>query len=467
MNIKTRFAPSPTGNLHIGGVRTAILSWLIAQKNKGEFLLRIEDTDKERSKPEFVQDIMNGLDWLDIKINNQKNIPYQTQRFERYQKVAEQLVKNGLAYYCYCTNEELQQKREEYKEKTGHDGWKYDRKWRDSKEIPPIGVKPSIRLKVPLDGSVVWKDLIKGGIEIQNQQLDDFIIIRSDGIPTYNFCVVVDDVDMEISHVIRGEDHINNTPKQIHIYKALQKEIPIFGHVPLILNMDGSKQSKRVNQNEKMDDDEILPMTSLNYYQRKGFLPEAMVNYLLLISCNNIEKEIFTKEEFVNMFDLNKLGNTPIKFDLNKLIWINQQYLKNITDEKFLAIAKEKNDWMKDKNVLILKNAILQRSKTLLDIDRFFKPLENPNFENIENNLMVKEFFQELIHINLWTPENILQKAQEFCENKNIKMKELMNPIRLNILNGNVLPIQEVLVFYGKEELEKKIQIKSMNKLKK
>lgn len=466
MNVKTRFAPSPTGNLHIGGVRTAILSWLIAQKNKGSFLLRIEDTDQERSKKEFVNDILDGLDWLGIKMNNEKEIPFQTQRFARYKQIAEQLVKNDLAYYCYCTNDELLKKREEYKQKTGHDGWKYDRVWRDSKKTPPKGIQPSIRLKVPVDGSISWKDLIKGGIEIKNEQLDDFIILRSDGIPTYNFCVVVDDSDMEISHVIRGEDHINNTPKQIHIYKAMQKQIPIFGHVPLILNMDGSKQSKRSNQNELVEDNDIKPMTSLNYYKKKGFLPEAIINYLLLISCNHTEKEIFTKEEFINMFDLNKLGNTPIKFDLNKLIWINQQYLKNITNKKWLELTESQNDWIKNFDSLILKDAILQRCKTTQDIDKFLQPLKNPKFQEIRNQSVMKKFFQELLELDNWTSENILSKAQSFCQEQNIKMKDLMNPIRIEILNGNVLPIQDVFVFYGKQYLKEKLENKPNIKLK-
>lgn len=242
--IKTRFAPSPTGHLHIGGARTAIISWLISEKLNGQFNLRIEDTDTLRSKEEYTNSIINSLNWLDIKAVNEPI--YQSKRYKLYQEIAYKLVQDGLAYYCYSTSEELDNQRQQYKTLNGHDGWKYDRKWRDKKATDDIKyrVKPSIRLKLPLDGSVAWNDLTRGGIEIPNTQLDDFIILRSDGSPTYNFCVVVDDSDMGITHVIRGDDHINNTPKQIHIYNALNKNIPIFGHIPLILNIDGSESHR-------------------------------------------------------------------------------------------------------------------------------------------------------------------------------------------------------------------------------
>lgn len=448
--IKTRFAPSPTGHLHIGGARTAIISWLIAEKFNGQFVLRIEDTDAARSKPEYTNSIMKSLDWLSIKHSGEP--VYQSQRYDRYKAAAEDLVKQGLAYYCYSTPEDLAAERQAYKDRTGHDGWKYDRKWRDSSETPPAGVTPVIRLKVPLDGTVTWNDLTKGGISIPNSQLDDFIILRSNGSPTYNFCVVVDDSDMGMSHVIRGDDHINNTPKQIHIYHALGKNVPVFGHIPLILNIDGSKQSKSSGS------------TSVNYYKDMGILPEAITNYLLLISCNDIGKEIFTKEEFVQLFDLNKLGATPIKFDLDKLLWINQQYLKNLNKDDFLVALLPQINSNEDMGSLHYINTlaqkpweyimpgILERSKTLNDFKDLVMPVLEWNKSGI-NEPIVKEAMTYMLSKEDFTPVSIHDDLKEWTEQQGIKFGELMKPLRTHMFPDMKLPIAEVLSFIGKEEL--------------
>ena len=459
--IKTRFAPSPTGHLHIGGARTAIISWLIAEKFNGEFVLRIEDTDAVRSKPEYTTSIMKSLEWLSIEHSG--NPVYQSQRYDRYKAAAEDLVKQGLAYYCYSTPEDLAEQRQAYKDRTGHDGWKYDRKWRDSVETPPAGVTPVIRLKVPVDGSIVWNDLTKGGISIPNSQLDDFIILRSDGSPTYNFCVVVDDSDMGMSHVIRGDDHINNTPKQIHIYNALGKKVPVFGHIPLILNIDGSKQSKSSGS------------TSVNYYKDMGILPEAITNYLLLISCNDIGKEIFTKEEFVQLFDLNKLGATPIKFDLDKLLWINQQYLKNLNKDDFLLALLPQINSSEDMGSLHYINTlaqkpweyimpgILERSKTLNDFKDLVMPVLEWNKAGI-NQPIVKEAMEYMLSKEEFTPVSIHDDLKAWTEQQGLKFGELMKPLRSQMFPDMKLPIAEVLAFIGKEELLQSLSVDNNKK---
>lgn len=465
--VKTRFAPSPTGNLHIGGARTAIVSWLIAQKLNGQFVLRIEDTDVERSKPEYTESIMNSLSWLGIY--HDEGPYYQMQRLQRYQEVAKQLVKDGKAYYCYCTPEELQAKREAYKEKTGHDGWKYDRKWRNLPAPAHTDIKPVIRLKVPLDGLVHWNDLTKGGINIPNAQLDDFIIMRSDGIPTYNFCVVVDDMDMGISHVIRGDDHINNTPKQIHIYNALDAKVPTFGHIPLILNMDGSKQSKRDNVNEVNDNGQLKPMTNLNYYKDNGILPEAIVNYLLLISCNDVGKEVFSKEEFVNLFDLNKLGATPIKFDLEKLIWLNQQHIKNMTTYSFIETLTEElqknnvdlSQWI-GYDFAIFEQGIKERSKLIKDFYPLIAPVLSWNPEGFSDNLM-QQVLNSLVSLQDWNITTVHDAIKEVADSNQLKFGQVVKPLREQVFTTSKLPLAEMIVFLGQDNfkaIQKKTTLK-------
>ncbi len=461
MTNTTRFAPSPTGHLHIGGARTALLSWLFAQKLNGQFVLRIEDTDTARSKQEYTDSILQSLSWLDLKYDNTPI--HQSDRYAHYQKIAHQLVQDGKAYYCYTTPDELNQKRQAYKDSTGHDGYQYDRFWRDNTQIPPQGIMPSIRIKSPLDGFTQWKDIIKGKISIPNQQIDDFVILRSDGSPTYNFCVVVDDADMGITHVIRGDDHINNTPKQIQIYQALNKDIPFFGHVPLILNMDGSKQSKRVAI-DVSDDSQILPMTHLNYYQDKGFLPDAIMNYLLLISCNHVSKEVFTKVEFVDMFSFDKLGKTPIKFDLQKLIWLNQQHIKKLNTKDFqditLSLIHQNINQFNDSYFLqtdslnwqAIQKAVCDRSKTTHDFIKILQPLTSikDNYKNYP------DFLQSL---SSWaddtkTSSDYLVFLKNYAKDNKIDTNSFLKDLRLNLFNNCIIPIHDVLAFIGPTNLE-------------
>ena len=312
--VKTRFAPSPTGYLHIGGARTALFSWLYARRHGGPFVLRIEDTDLERSTPDAVNAILEGMNWLGLDYD--EGPFYQTQRFDRYREVLQGLLREGQAYYCYCTREELEALRGEqmiHKEKP-----RYDRRYRDYQGPPREGVEPVVRFKNPLDGEVVVTDLIRGNIVFQNAELDDLIIARADGAPTYNFCVVVDDMDMGITHVIRGDDHINNTPRQINILRALGAPVPFYGHVPMILAPDGQKLSKRHGAASVME------------YRDLGYLPEAVLNYLVRLGWSHGDQEIFSLDEMIEWFDLGGCNKAPSAINPSKLIWLNKHYLKTL-----------------------------------------------------------------------------------------------------------------------------------------
>lgn len=320
--IKTRFAPSPTGFLHVGGVRTALFSYLYAKKNNGKFLLRVEDTDLQRSTQAAVDAILDGMSWLGL--GNDEEIYYQTKRFARYDEVVKQLLADGEAYYCNCSRERLDELRE-YQQahnlKTG-----YDNKCRDINYIPKDDESFVVRFKNPTDGVVSWDDAVKGNIAIANQELDDMIIQRADGSPTYNFCVVVDDMDMAITHVIRGDDHVNNTPKQINIYEALGAAIPVFAHVPMILGPDGAKLSKRHGA------------VNVMAYREDGYLPQAMLNYLVRLGWSHGDQEIFSKEEMEESFDLDHISASPARFDFEKLKWLNKHYIK---ESNFADIKEE------------------------------------------------------------------------------------------------------------------------------
>lgn len=313
MSLTTRFAPSPTGYLHVGGARTALYSWLYAQKNGGDFILRIEDTDLERSTQESVDAIMDGMNWLNLEWT--KGPYFQTKCFDRYKEVIAQLLESGHAYRCYSTAEEVEAMREEAKAKGEIE--KYNGLWRDRTDYPED--KPFvIRFKNPLDGDVVINDIVKGDITISNEQLDDLIIARSDGSPTYNLTVVVDDWDMKVSHVVRGDDHISNTPKQINILKALGAEIPAYAHIPMILGDDGKRLSKRHGA------------VSVMQYRDDGYLPEALLNYLVRLGWSHGDQEIFSREEMIELFDLTGCNRAPSAFNTDKLIWVNQHYMKTL-----------------------------------------------------------------------------------------------------------------------------------------
>jgi glutamyl-tRNA synthetase len=327
--IRTRIAPSPTGFLHLGTARTALFSWAFARHFGGEFVLRIEDTDVARSTQESVEQILQAMHWLGLDYD--EGPFYQMQRLERYQAVVEQMLAAGTAYRCYCTPEELDAMREAQKargEKTGYDG-----RWRPEpgKVLPPVpeGVKPVVRFRNPAEGDVTWDDLVKGPITINNREIDDLIILRPDGVPTYNFAVVVDDWDMAITHVFRGDDHVNNTPWQINIFRALGAPLPQFGHVPVILGDDGLKLSKRRGA------------VSVTAYEEMGYLPEAMLNYLARLGWSHGDDELFSREQLVSWFDGEHLSKSPAQWDAAKLAWVNAQYLKQADDGRLATLATE------------------------------------------------------------------------------------------------------------------------------
>ncbi len=326
--IRTRFAPSPTGYLHIGGARTALFSWAFARHHGGQFILRIEDTDIARSTPEAVQAILDGMAWLDLA--HDEGPFYQTQRLYRYKEVIEQMLASGDAYHCYCSTEELDAMREA--QRARNEKPRYDGAWRPEPgkalPVPPSGVQPVVRFKNPLGGTVAWKDLVKGGIAFSNTELDDLIIARADGTPTYNFCVVVDDWDMGITHVIRGDDHVNNTPRQINILKALGATVPQYAHLSMILGDDGTKLSKRHGA------------VSVMQYFEEGYLPEAVINYLARLGWSHGDAELFSREQFVQWFDLDHITPSAAQFNTEKLRWLNQQYIKAADNARLAELAR-------------------------------------------------------------------------------------------------------------------------------
>jgi glutamyl-tRNA synthetase len=327
MTIRTRFAPSPTGYLHIGGARTALFSWAYARKHGGTFILRIEDTDVERSTPEAVQAILDGMKWLALDYD--EGPFYQMRRMERYKEVIGQMLDEGTAYRCYTSQEELEAMREA--QRARNEKPRYDGRWRPEHgkvlPEPPAGTAPVVRFKNPASGQVMWKDLVKGVIEFDNGELDDLIIARADGTPTYNFCVVVDDRDMAITHVIRGDDHVNNTPRQINILKALGASVPQYAHLSMILGDDGTKLSKRHGA------------VSVMQYDEDGYLPEAVINYLARLGWSHGDEEIFSVEQFCSWFDLDHITPSAAQFNTEKLNWVNQHYLKQADNARLVELV--------------------------------------------------------------------------------------------------------------------------------
>jgi len=329
VTIRTRFAPSPTGFIHLGNIRSALYPWAFARSQKGDFILRIEDTDLERSSQAAVDVILEGMAWLGL--DHDEGPFYQMQRMDRYKQVLAEMQAQGLVYPCYMSVEELDALRE--RQMAAKEKPRYDGTWRPEpgKTLPPVpqGGKPVLRFKNPQGGVVAWDDKVKGRIEIRNDELDDLVIARPDGTPTYNFCVVVDDIDMSITHVIRGDDHVNNTPRQINIFRALGKEPPVYAHLPTVLNEQGEKMSKRNG---------AKPVTQ---YRDEGYLPDAMVNYLARLGWSHGDDEIFSRAQFLEWFDLDHLGRSAAQFDEAKLRWVNAQHLKAMTDEALAPLVAE------------------------------------------------------------------------------------------------------------------------------
>ena len=461
MNIVTRFAPSPTGYLHIGGIRTALFSWAYAKKNKGKFILRVEDTDVERSTPEAVEIIKNGMKWL--KLDYDGDIIFQTQRFDRYKELIQVLLDQGDAYYCYTSKAEL----DELRELQVSQGVKpkYDGRWRpeENKELPdiPDNIQPVVRFKTPKNGEINWKDLVKGEVVIKNEELDDLIIARSDGTPTYNFCVVVDDWDMEVTHVIRGDDHINNTPRQINLLKALNAPIPQYAHLSMILASDGQKLSKRHGA------------ASVMQYKDDGYLPEAVINYLARLGWSHGDDEIFSTTQLSEWFDFDHITSSAAQFDQEKLDWINNHYIKNEPVDKLADLIKlrliDMGAEVVDKE--ILNNAIKlyqDREKNLNvfadDILFFFKDihsseeLKNKYLDEKSKNL-IKVFVGGIEKLS-WTNDDVNKFMKEFVKKQDIKFPEIAMPLRIIIAGTDNTPsIGSIIFILGIEEVKKRISV--------
>ena len=449
--MKTRFAPSPTGYLHIGGVRTALFNWLYARHHGGTYVLRIEDTDRERSTEEAIQVILDGLSWLELSAD--EGPFFQTHRYDRYREVIAQLLEQGDAYHCYCSKEELDEMRATQmanKEKPRYDG-----RCRNLTEPRP-GADSVVRFKTPLEGEVSFDDLVRGPINFQNSELDDLVLVRTDGNPTYNFSVVVDDMDMEMTHVIRGEDHINNTPRQINIYKALGAEPPRYGHVPLIMGADGGRLSKRHGA------------VSVLHYRQEGFLPEALLNYLVRLGWSHGDKELFTVDEMIELFDISDVNKAASTFNVDKLTWLNQQYIKNAEPARLVEDLKWQLESLDvqvpaefDLEGLIV--AQQERSTTLREMAMASLFFFN-DFESYEEKAARKNFKADaaeplqkvrarLAQLADWTAEPIHQAVIDTGEELDLKLGKVAQPIRVAVSGGAVSPpIDQTLALLGKEK---------------
>lgn len=459
-NVRVRFAPSPTGHLHIGGARTALFNWLYARHHQGTFILRIEDTDRSRSTEEYIDSIIEGMKWLNLDWDEG---PYrQTDRFDIYKDYVGKLLKEGKAYYCYCSAEELEKKRQEA---IAHGKpQRYDRRCRDLKR-PPLGTTPAVRFKMPLEGKTIVDDLIRGRIIFENAQLDDFIIMRSDGTPTYNLTAVVDDVDMGITHVIRGDDHLNNTPKQIHIYSALGYKAPMFAHLPMILGNDRMRLSKRHGA------------TSVITYKKMGYLPDAVVNYLVRLGWSYGDQEVFKREELIRYFSFENVGSSPAVFNPEKLLWLNSQHMKSYPSEKlaemvmpFLIEEKLINEsHALDKEWLSKATEALKvRSKTLIELanslryyileDIEYDEKAKAKFLNKETYNLLVETRDALGAIDTFSESTIKDAFSSIAERHGIKLGDIAQPVRVALTGRAESPgIFEVIEILGKEKTLKRL----------
>jgi glutamyl-tRNA synthetase len=452
--VVTRFAPSPTGYLHIGGLRTALFSWLWAKKNNGKFLLRIEDTDMARNSEDATKAIIEAFDWIGMSYNGEAL--YQSKRFDIYKGYVQQLLSEGKAYYCYMTKEELDALREEQKANGQKQG--YDGRYRDGKLPARPEVAPSVRIKAPLEGVISFDDGIKGTITTKAEDLDDFIIARSDGSPTYNFCVAIDDALMGITDVIRGDDHTSNTPRQIVVYNALGFAVPKFCHVPMILGSDGKKLSKRDGAADVMD------------YKRLGYMPEALLNFLVRLGWSHGDKELFSIDEMLLLFDHANINSSAAQYNIDKLNWISGEYIKNCSSSKIeellsdfeCAIAS-----LADKQLAI--KAISERAKTLRELSDGINTLaiapQSYDEKAVEKNinLSAKEILSDFVTLldgsSAATIEELKVLIDDFVANKGIKMPQLGMPLRIAVVGGTQSPsINELIKIVGISESVKRIR---------
>ncbi|MER1692406.1 glutamate--tRNA ligase [Proteus mirabilis] len=443
--MKTRFAPSPTGYLHVGGARTALYSWLFSRHNKGEFVLRIEDTDLERSTQPAIDAIMDGMNWLNL--NWDEGPYYQTKRFDRYNQVIDQMLAAGTAYRCYCSKERLEKLREDQMakgEKPRYDGCCRHGDHNHTPDEPHV-----VRFLNPQEGSVIFDDKIRGPIEFSNQELDDLIIRRTDGSPTYNFCVVIDDWDMEITHVIRGEDHINNTPRQINILKALGAPVPEYAHVSMILGDDGKKLSKRYNA------------VSVMQYRDDGYLPEALLNYLVRLGWSHGDQEIFSIDEMIKDFTLEAISKSASAFNTDKLLWLNHHYINTLPAEQVAVhldwhIKQQNIDTSNGPSLVELIKLLGERCKTLkemaeschyfyVDFDSFEETAAKKHLRPVARQPL-EVVRDKLSAITDWTAENVHKAIQETAEELEVGMGKVGMPLRVAVTGAGQSPALDVTV---------------------
>ena len=470
MSVRVRFAPSPTGALHIGGARTALFNWLFARNQKGKFILRIEDTDRERSTLEANRAIFHGLEWLGLDWDEGTNVGgnygpyYQTERLEIHQKYAEQLLKEGKAYYCFCTPDELERKRKEAASRK--EAPRYDGKCRkfpeaEIKKLLESGKPKVIRFLLPPIGDTVVEDLIRGKVVFKNELLDDFVILKSDGFPTYNFACVVDDHLMEITHVIRGDDHLSNTPRQILLYQAFGWDLPQFAHIPMILGKDKARLSKRHGA------------TSVISYRDVGYLPEAVINYIAKLGWGHGDQEIFSRDELIEKFSLKGVNKNSAIFDTDKLNWLNGKYIRKILPERLVdlcepllieAYGKQDLEYIKkvvlafhDRLVLIPDVVLLSKYFFTEDFD--YDPKGVDKYFKTETSKKILESLKErLAKLEPFTRENIEPLFKGLAKEMNVKLGMVIHPCRL-ALTGRIVspPMYDVVEILGKEKVDKRL----------
>ena len=460
--VATRFAPSPTGALHIGGVRTALFNWLYSKNHNGKFYLRVEDTDKERSKDEFKDQIIQSLKWIGINYDGEEYI--QSKKVDDHIKVANELLKNGNAYKCYCSSEEIEEQKKRARQKKIP--YIYDRKWRDKGETDaPKDIKPVIRFKSKIDGTSILKDLVQGDVEIDNNTIEDFIILRNDGTPTYNLSASVDDHQMNMTHIIRGDDHKINTFKQIQIYQAMKWELPSFAHIPLIHTIEGKKLSKR-DQASTLDD-----------YSKIGIMPDALRNYLLRLGWSYKDKEIFTLEESIKFFNLEGIGKSPSKLDMSRILSMNEHYIKNINENDLFnqlteycklyksEIQSDKKDKIK-KSLTFLKN----KAKTLEDIFNNGQYIIKDEVDFNKDDLkliddkarkVISDFNDRFEKIDQPSREILEPIVNELIKSHDTNFKGVGQPLRIALTGSKFGPgIYDIILSLGKEEVQKRLRAK-------
>ncbi|MBS3965030.1 MAG: glutamate--tRNA ligase [Methylomonas sp.] len=445
MSVITRFAPSPTGYLHVGGARTALFSWLYARKHGGRFILRIEDTDLERSTQESVNAILEGMTWLGLEYD--EGPFYQTHRFDRYQQVIQQLLDQGDAYYCYCSREELDALRE--RQMADKEKPRYDGKCRDVEDNEG-GRERVVRFRNPDDGEVVIDDRVKGRIVVANQELDDLIIARSDGSPTYNLTVVVDDMDMGVTHVIRGDDHVNNTPRQINILKALGAQLPVYAHVPMILGPDGARLSKRHGA------------VSVMQYRDDGYLPEALLNYLVRLGWSHGDQELFSIDDMARLFELDKVNVSASTFNTEKLLWLNHQYIMN-SDPAHVArhlswhMGERGVDPSQGPDLAEVVKAQRERCKTLVDMANdslyFYRDFDNYDDKAVKKHFKagVDDVLQQLHHgfeaLADWSVEPLHRVVHDTAERLQLNLGKVAQPLRIAVCGSGASPAIDITLF--------------------